>query len=177
MAGQPVGNCDFNENPVVHLDLDFDLGFVNYSANSRVKLKTQKLIATLSPKKYINIYMLLYICLNPKQDQESSQAMANTVFFFAMGHNIFQKYPEEINFMFSIYRSFKYYVNMFSQIVDPHHPDQVISWPPNPPLLRMNHLRKEPGTAQLGTITHEFVLVNKVFFKRINIIRNRGLII
>ena len=24
-----VGNCDFNENPVVHLDLDFDLGFVN----------------------------------------------------------------------------------------------------------------------------------------------------
>ena len=26
--GWPVGNCDFNENPVVHLDLDFDLGFV-----------------------------------------------------------------------------------------------------------------------------------------------------
>ena len=33
MAGWPagglVGNCDFNENPVVHLDFDFDLGFVN----------------------------------------------------------------------------------------------------------------------------------------------------
>ena len=28
MAGWVVGNCDFNENPVVHLDLDFDLGFV-----------------------------------------------------------------------------------------------------------------------------------------------------
>ena len=27
--GWPVGNCDFNENPVVHLELDFDLGFVN----------------------------------------------------------------------------------------------------------------------------------------------------
>ena len=27
--GWPVGNCDFNENPVVYLDLDFDLGFVN----------------------------------------------------------------------------------------------------------------------------------------------------
>ena len=49
-----------------------------------------------------------------------------------MGHNIFQKYPEEINFMFSIKRAFKYYVNMFSQIVDPHHLDQVISWPPDP---------------------------------------------
>ena len=30
LAGWLVGNCDFNENPVVHLDLDFDLGFVNY---------------------------------------------------------------------------------------------------------------------------------------------------
>ena len=40
-----------------------------------------------------------------------------------MGHNIFQKYPEEINFMFSIKRAFKYYVNMFTQIVDPHHLD------------------------------------------------------
>ena len=28
MAGRTVGNCDFNENPVVRLDLDFDLGFV-----------------------------------------------------------------------------------------------------------------------------------------------------
>ena len=28
MAGRLVGNCDFNENPVVHLDFDFDLGFV-----------------------------------------------------------------------------------------------------------------------------------------------------
>ena len=27
-TGWPVGNCYFNENPVVHLDLDFDLGFV-----------------------------------------------------------------------------------------------------------------------------------------------------
>ena len=29
MAGWLVGNFDFNENPVVHLDFDFDLGFVN----------------------------------------------------------------------------------------------------------------------------------------------------
>ena len=29
LAGWVVGNCDFNENPVVHLDLDFDLGFVS----------------------------------------------------------------------------------------------------------------------------------------------------
>ena len=29
LAGWTVGNCDFNENPVVRLDLDFDLGFVN----------------------------------------------------------------------------------------------------------------------------------------------------
>ena len=28
-AGRTVGNCDFNENPVIRLDLDFDLGFVN----------------------------------------------------------------------------------------------------------------------------------------------------
>ena len=29
MAGWWVGNCDFDENQVVRLDLDFDLGFVN----------------------------------------------------------------------------------------------------------------------------------------------------
>ena len=29
VAGRPVGKSDFNENPVVSLDLDFDLGFVN----------------------------------------------------------------------------------------------------------------------------------------------------
>ena len=29
LAGWVVGNSDFNENPVVSLDLDFDLGFVN----------------------------------------------------------------------------------------------------------------------------------------------------
>ena len=28
-GGVVVGNCDFNENPAVPLDLDFDLGFVN----------------------------------------------------------------------------------------------------------------------------------------------------
>ena len=28
LAGWLVGNCDFNENPVVRLDLDFDLRFV-----------------------------------------------------------------------------------------------------------------------------------------------------
>ena len=29
VAGWVVGKSDFNENPVVSLDLDFDLGFVN----------------------------------------------------------------------------------------------------------------------------------------------------
>ena len=36
-----VGNFDFNENPVVHLDLDFDLGFVklNFCALSKIRFK------------------------------------------------------------------------------------------------------------------------------------------
>ena len=63
-----------------------------------MKLKTQKLVATLSPKKY----MLLYICLNPKQDQEWSQAVATADILVLWGTTFFQKYPEEINFMFSI---------------------------------------------------------------------------
>ena len=29
VVGRVVGKFDFNENPVVSLDLDFDLGFVN----------------------------------------------------------------------------------------------------------------------------------------------------
>ena len=31
LGGRLVGKSDFNENPVVSLDLDFDLGFVNFS--------------------------------------------------------------------------------------------------------------------------------------------------
>ena len=39
VAGWVVGNCDFNENPVVHLDLDFDLGFVNKHSKFLDRLK------------------------------------------------------------------------------------------------------------------------------------------
>ena len=38
-----VGNCDFNENQVVHLDLDFNLGFVNFVvAHNQSKFKVLK---------------------------------------------------------------------------------------------------------------------------------------
>ena len=35
-----VGKTDFNENPVVSLDLDFDLGFVNYKGVGGVNCST-----------------------------------------------------------------------------------------------------------------------------------------
>ena len=37
-AVRPVGNCDFNENPVVYLDMDFDLGFVKKNVQAGAEL-------------------------------------------------------------------------------------------------------------------------------------------
>ena len=55
MAGWPdgwlVGNCDFNENPVVHLDLDFDLGFVKMYKN------------VMFENFLIKMYCLMYVLL------------------------------------------------------------------------------------------------------------------
>ena len=34
MGGWLVGNCDFNEHPVIHFDLDLDLGFVNMNGRN-----------------------------------------------------------------------------------------------------------------------------------------------
>ena len=45
-AGWLVGNCDFNENPVVHLDLDFDLGFVKIKLVRRAKLSNEQTITS-----------------------------------------------------------------------------------------------------------------------------------
>ena len=35
-GGWVVGNCNFNEKPVVNLDLDFDIGFVNYHESTNL---------------------------------------------------------------------------------------------------------------------------------------------
>ena len=47
--GWSVGNCEFNENPVVHLDLDFDLGFVNFGTELVLTIVKKKRLLVQSP--------------------------------------------------------------------------------------------------------------------------------
>ena len=62
MAGWLVGNCDFNENPVVHLDLDFDLGFVNFWVRqvSDFKAKFNNNFFSLSIRSPTPVYVRTY---------------------------------------------------------------------------------------------------------------------
>ena len=42
VAGWVVGKSDFNENPVVSADLDFDLGFVNTNDSAMLESRVSE---------------------------------------------------------------------------------------------------------------------------------------